>query len=551
MYFFFELLLLSYLSLLQPLLSKLANGAEFLVAHQSGAVDLIIMCLVYLLFIPILGSILVRVAASLSMHIEALVKFIFRTILIAAFFLPLATNLGLSGTVSILATLLLGAGLADYLRRNPSTGRYLSYLTPLSLLGIIWFLFSPTVNQSINKADFSSSSALGATANNTPVVLIIFDEFPLSALLAANGSIDAERFPNFARLAKTSTWYRNSTAVSTHTTLAIPAILTGRYPSPDRRIPVANVHPENIFTALGNSHKMHVWERITRLCPPSLCPVLGAEFSSWPRLQLLVMDSSAVMFHALVPDDLDIGLPEIHLNWSHFWRGRQRLPRDKDKAMDYARGDRVRIFEKYIDEISDSESPKLHVKHTLLPHIPYQFDKDGKLIGKRHLPRAYKNDAWVKDPKQIATVYEALLNQIGACDYLIGQLLDRLQAQGMLEKTLLIVTADHGVTFLPGSHRRGYPEQETFYEDVLLVPNFIKYPNQEIAEVSFRNFESIDIVPTILDVLGVNSELKLDGVSAKAKFERPQKKVLLGQKRGHGVDNSKAFTEVFYPGRRD
>src|SRR4051812_15425013 len=33
-----------------------------------------------------------------------------------------------------------------------------------------------------------------------PVVFVVFDEFPADDLLRPNGSIDAERFPNFARL---------------------------------------------------------------------------------------------------------------------------------------------------------------------------------------------------------------------------------------------------------------------------------------------------------------------------------------------------------------
>src|SRR3954467_11595640 len=43
------------------------------------------------------------------------------------------------------------------------------------------------------------------------VVFVVFDEFPADDLLRPDGSIDAERFPNFARLASISTWFPNQT----------------------------------------------------------------------------------------------------------------------------------------------------------------------------------------------------------------------------------------------------------------------------------------------------------------------------------------------------
>ncbi|MDQ3645066.1 MAG: hypothetical protein M3356_06130, partial [Actinomycetota bacterium] len=40
-----------------------------------------------------------------------------------------------------------------------------------------------------------------------PVVLIGFDEFPIDAVRAPGGSIDAARFPNLARFARDATWW--------------------------------------------------------------------------------------------------------------------------------------------------------------------------------------------------------------------------------------------------------------------------------------------------------------------------------------------------------
>ena len=59
------------------------------------------------------------------------------------------------------------------------------------------------------------------------MVLIVFDELPLAALLNERGQIDAKRFPNFAALARDSDWFRNAVTVADTTEQAVPAIFSG------------------------------------------------------------------------------------------------------------------------------------------------------------------------------------------------------------------------------------------------------------------------------------------------------------------------------------
>ena len=87
------------------------------------------------------------------------------------------------------------------------------------------------------------------------------------------GEIDRRLYPNFAKLATASDWYRNATATIGMTGWALPSILSGRYPAEDR-LPIASQFPDNLFTLLGNSYhyKMHVFEGMSQLCPPATCP---------------------------------------------------------------------------------------------------------------------------------------------------------------------------------------------------------------------------------------------------------------------------------------
>ena len=72
----------------------------------------------------------------------------------------------------------------------------------------------------------------------TPVVFISLDEFSLASLLRAPGEIDARRYPNFAALARQSTWFANTTPSGDGTRWATPAVLAGVLPD-KRRIPIA------------------------------------------------------------------------------------------------------------------------------------------------------------------------------------------------------------------------------------------------------------------------------------------------------------------------
>src|SRR5215211_2869268 len=85
-----------------------------------------------------------------------------------------------------------------------------------------------------------------SAVRHPPVVFVVFDEFPADDLLRPDGSIDAERFPNFAELASISTWFPNGHTVYDSTFKAVPAILDGRAPREGTAADVRS-HKPSIF----------------------------------------------------------------------------------------------------------------------------------------------------------------------------------------------------------------------------------------------------------------------------------------------------------------
>ena len=84
-----------------------------------------------------------------------------------------------------------------------------------------------------------------------PVVLIIMDEFPVDQMLNRTGRIDPVRYPNFAALAATGTWFKNAYTTYDSTTRAVPEVMDGRAAQQAQRCRTTSGHPDSIFTLLG------------------------------------------------------------------------------------------------------------------------------------------------------------------------------------------------------------------------------------------------------------------------------------------------------------
>ncbi len=128
----------------------------------------------------------------------------------------------------------------------------LTVLSPAPVLFLAFFLFFSDVSKLVLPEDETAVEA--SVGGDTPVVFVVLDEFSGLHLLDRSGRINGARFPNFARLARTSDWYPNATTVSDRTDRAVPAILTGTRPSANK-LPIVSDYPENLFTLLGGDYR--------------------------------------------------------------------------------------------------------------------------------------------------------------------------------------------------------------------------------------------------------------------------------------------------------
>ena len=102
--------------------------------------------------------------------------------------------------------------------------------------------------------------------------------------------------------------------------------------------------------------------------------------------------------------------------------------------------------------------------------------------------------------------------QVGLVDTLLGQLIAHLKSADLYEKSLIVITADHGVSFRPHDNRRAITK--TNFADVMTVPLFVKAPFQQRGDILDHNVETIDILPTIASILEIELPWSVDGGSA-------------------------------------
>jgi arylsulfatase A-like enzyme len=101
--------------------------------------------------------------------------------------------------------------------------------------------------------------------------------------------------------------------------------------------------------------------------------------------------------------------------------------------------------------------------------------------------------------------------EIRYADAQVGRMLDHLQASGMAPRTLVILTADHG----QGLGQHGIEGHiRSLFDEVARVPLILRCPGRVPAgKVVGGQVRTIDILPTALELMGVERRVQFDGRS--------------------------------------
>jgi sulfatase-like protein len=482
----------------QPVFSLLKGNPEFLVINGASRAEAVTFAVVLAFGPPLVGLGLEALLGLVSAKASALAHVLLVWMFGFTALLQVLDMFDPTSRASILIPAVVAyLGAMAYTRWRPLQS-FLSISLVLPVLALVLFIATAPL------AVADAAPAKVEVRGETPVVLVVFDEFALSSLMRADGSVDATRYPAFGRLAREGTWYARATSVYELTTAAVPAILTGDVPT-GNELPTLADYPDNLFTLLGDSYAFRVREPVTRLCPASLCPDHDSDRSFTGRVRGLLHDVGIDYLYGALPRDFRTDLSPLREGWGNL----------VDETGSDGQG--------FVDSIRRSNpSRSLYVLHVLEPHVPWdklpsgvRYNDGSAIPGITDDWQPGKYERWRDDvPWLVDEALQRHLLQVGNADRFLGTILRRLDQTGLYDRALVIVTADHGVSFRSGGWRRHATDSNI--ADIAGVPLFVKYPEQRRGREDRRAAETIDVVPTIADVLGVRLPWKVDGRSLLA-----------------------------------
>ena len=504
----------------QPLFDLLKDNPEFFAARGSSGFDIVSFAVLLVVLPPavLLAAALVvglaGPAARRGAHVVLLGALV---ALIAAQALKKAIDA--SDLMLIVLSLAIGAGLAVLWLRAEPLRSFLNVLSPAPLVFLALFLFSSQISEIAFPEEAKARTIGGVT--QAPIVVVLLDELPVNTLVDDRGQIDAARYPGFAELAHDATWFKNAYTVYDSTERAQPAIMDGDLPDRDRQ-PISSDHPNSIFSLFAKTHRMNVSEEATAVCSRDLCHDERLDESYGSRMSSMAEDLGLVWLHVVSPPEIEAKLASVSENWGNFGGNADTATTARRPLTDHGEmlntranlnGGRPTRFQDWIDKIEPGRRPSLNLKHTLLPHVPWQYLPSGRNY--QRLP----NDAipglsnWAfKDQGQLDVLLQRHYLQTGFTDLMLRRLWDKLKRDGMWDDSLIVVLADHGVAFPHDRQRRRLKPQTA--AEIAPIPLLIKAPGQKKGKVDDAYVETIDVLPTIFDLLNVDPKVKMDGKSA-------------------------------------
>ncbi len=209
------------------------------------------------------------------------------------------------------------------------------------------------------------------------------------------------------------------------------------------------------------------------------------------------------------------------------------VSKDENRTKAYRRGFKTILpqTEAWYDARGDKNKPFFLFLHTYDIHCPYypeepirsrfrgDFDNPEfdilALCGREEFDQYMKADRHELPVEQHQANMDHLRDMydggIRMTDEHFGRFLEKLRADGTLDRSLLIVTSDHGESL---GRLRPYIGHNHLWEEQLQVPLIVRFPGGRFAgTVSDEPTMLIDLLPTVLDYAGVDQPEGIQGDS--------------------------------------
>ncbi len=166
----------------------------------------------------------------------------------------------------------------------------------------------------------------------------------------------------------------------------------------------------------------------------------------------------------------------------------------------------------------DTSQPFFLWVHIFPPHDPYLPAPPfrGKFLASDVLTKSYQFLGFRSDsPPRNSTVgqlHARYDENVAYADHTVGDFLDWLKRTGRFDRSVVIISADHGESF---EHSWLLHTGPHLYNDLIRVPLMIHLPGQQQSLRIEKIGEQVDLLPTILDLVGSKAPNWADGISLK------------------------------------
>ena len=140
-----------------------------------------------------------------------------------------------------------------------------------------------------------------------------------------------------------------------------------------------------------------------------------------------------------------------------------------------------------IDYLKSQTDPAFLTMFTMTHHHPWK-------VPVPHEPPEF--------PDIISPMYRRFLSTFHYSDQCLGAFIKRLHEEGLAEKTIVYVLGDHGQPM--GEHGDNFIEQRALYEENIHLPLAIYAPGRTVPTVIDDVASQLDLVPTVMDMLGID-----------------------------------------------
>jgi arylsulfatase A-like enzyme len=144
------------------------------------------------------------------------------------------------------------------------------------------------------------------------------------------------------------------------------------------------------------------------------------------------------------------------------------------------------------------------------------------------------------------------LNNLFYADYLVGEVLRTLKNQNLFDRSLIIITSDHGEAFF--EHGK-YTHNSTNYDEMIRVPFLVKLPGQQEARIIDHPYSLVDLLPSLVTWLDLPAgELPGPGIPICLDSSAEDSRFRAIFSRAVGKDHNLSIVQnhhkyIFYSGR--